>query len=65
MPDYDNYDLFLMHERKVDAWLESRPICDRCGEHIQEDHLYRFDGEIYCPECFEEYIKDNFREFID
>lgn len=65
MADYDNYDRFLMHEREVDAWLERRPKCDRCGERIQSDYLFRFDGELYCPDCFKEYCEDNFREFID
>lgn len=47
-----------------DAWaaeqekkLERSPVCDRCHEHIQEDFLYDFDGEIVCDGCLYDYVK--------
>lgn len=56
----DPLDLFLEHDRDREEWLESRPVCDDCGEHIQEDHYYRFNDEIICPDCI-----DNYRVDID
>ena len=41
-------------------WLKSRPICCKCGEHIQEAVAYNVDGDIICPDC----MKD-MRFFID
>ena len=37
-----------------DRWLESRPICDWCGEHIQDEWMYMFDGKTVCETCMEE-----------
>lgn len=30
----DNYDFFRMHEDEQDKWLEQRPVCVCCGDHI-------------------------------
>lgn len=54
----DNYDAFERHQAKQDAWIESRPVCIECGEHIQDDFLYDIDGDLYCEEC----MKDVFRK---
>ena len=50
----DNYDLFAQHDAEQERWLEQRPICSCCGEHIQDDRLYDINGELYCCECTEE-----------
>lgn len=53
--DAENYQL------DQEAWLEKRPICDVCGEPVQEDHFYT-DGciDVCCPGCWEQYCIDNF-----
>ena len=57
----DNYSQWEAHERKQEAWRQSRPVCDHCGEHIQDDHCYNINGERLCPDCLNNY----FREEID
>lgn len=47
----DNYDLYRQHEAEQEAWLEKRPKCSVCGEHIQDDTLYDIDGGLYCERC--------------
>ena len=49
----DNYDLFSMHQAEQDRWLEKRPICDCCGEHIQEDRAFYYNDQYFClyPDC--------------
>jgi hypothetical protein len=47
----DNYDFFRMHEDEQDEWLEQRPVCVCCGDHIQDDYCYDVGGEIYCEDC--------------
>lgn len=40
------------------AWLDKLPKCAYCGEPIQDDYCYVFDGDIFCPQC----LKDNHRK---
>lgn len=58
---WDNYDLFLEHEDEQAAWLEKRPVCACCGEHIQDDYQYVINGESYCEEC----VNEQFRSEIE
>lgn len=56
----DNYDFFRMHEDEQDKWLEQRPVCVCCGDHIQDDYCYDVGGEIYC----EDYMVSCFRKVV-
>lgn len=43
-----------------EARLERFPKCDSCGEPIQDEYLWDFNGTIYCEECAaDEYRKIN------
>ena len=45
------------------------PVCSCCGEPIEDDDLYDFDGELVCEECLPVYLADNHKhkvtEYID
>lgn len=49
----DPYDDFLNHEAQAEEWLSRLPVCDICGEPIQDDYYYRLGGEIICEHCME------------
>lgn len=34
---------------------EQLPVCDYCGERIEEDHYYEFQGDIICPDCMDKH----------
>ena len=34
--------------------LESCDKCDSCGNHIQDDHYYEINGELWCPTCIDD-----------
>lgn len=34
---------------------EQLPVCDLCGERIEEDHYYEFQGDIICPDCMDKH----------
>lgn len=51
---------FQYHEEEQDRWRNSRPMCDECGEHIQDDIMYEIGSSTYCESCIEK-----FRKFID
>lgn len=57
-------DANALYDREAE-YEERLPTCDCCGEHIVEDHLYDFDGELVCEECLHDYIVDNFRKSAD
>lgn len=48
------------HDTECERWLERRPVCADCGEHIQDEYMYVIDGKNICPSCLEDY-----REWID
>lgn len=35
--------------------LAKRPRCTDCGEPIQDEVYYEFDGKSYCPDCLGEH----------
>ena len=36
------------------AWLDSRPVCDGCGDPIQEDYYYEIGDMMLCERCIQE-----------
>lgn len=51
-----DFDVYMADQRDRDEakWLESRPVCSVCGEHIQEDECYKVDGELICKDCMDD-----------
>lgn len=45
--DFDRWDMAMERARA------RRPICERCGEHIQDEELWNINGKLYCQECAE------------
>lgn len=55
----DAYDLWRDHQAEQDRWLMKRPVCERCGEPIQDEELWDINGTIYCDECARyEFLKE-------
>lgn len=50
----DNYDMWEAYDRQCAAWEHKLPICELCGEHIQQWDAVRIRGEWYCDECLRE-----------
>jgi formylmethanofuran dehydrogenase subunit E len=49
---------FERHDREQEKWRLSRPQCDICGEHIQDDHCYKIEGTVVCPDCLEMHYRE-------
>lgn len=62
MKDYN--DFFQDWDEVLEEQLRRLPVCDCCGDHIQDGYLYRFYGDIVCPGCVQDYIDNNFMEVI-
>ena len=57
MPDRNDFE---QRDLEQERWLERRPVCDCCGEHIQEDSAVQIQGDFYCDNCL-----DDMRVYID
>lgn len=57
----DALDMFNHSDRKFAEWLNSRPVCDCCGEHIQDEYGYKMEDFWFCESC----IKDSRKEIGD
>ena len=42
---------FERHSAAQEEKLKRAPICDECGQPIQDDFYYEIDGNKYCEEC--------------
>lgn len=51
---------FERHDAEQTRKLESRPLCDYCEEHIQDDFYYEINGDCICRNCLER----NFRKDV-
>lgn len=47
----DNYGRWEQHEAEQQRLLDKLPICSECGEHIQAEECYEFNGKYICPDC--------------
>lgn len=68
MPNYNNLDPDRAYEvycRIQDEKLERLPKCKHCGEPIQDEYAIEYEGDLYCEECFDSYIKDRMKVPID
>lgn len=53
-PDFENRDA------EQELWLNRRPLCICCGEHIQDESAVQIAGSYYCDRCL-----DDMRVYID
>ncbi len=44
-------------ERAEEKFEASRPVCDCCGEPIVGEYTFVIDGEYYCEDCAEEWLR--------
>lgn len=54
-------DASALYDREAE-FEKSLPCCCKCKEHIQEDYLYAFDGDLYHEDCFHDFARDSFRK---
>lgn len=60
----DNYDLWEDHDAKQEEWLKRLPVCDCCGEPIQDEHCFVIEDEIYCEGCMIELFRKDTDDYV-
>lgn len=45
---------FEERDREQAQWLERRPRCSCCGEHIQDDSAVQIRDDFYCDNCLDD-----------
>ena len=45
---------FEIRDVEQDRWLERRPKCICCGEHIQDDSAVQIGVDFYCDACLDD-----------
>lgn len=53
----DAYEMWRYREHEREKWLAKKPVCCRCGHHVQDERLFDIDGKLYHVECAEEEFK--------
>ena len=54
----DPIDDFNRYDAEQQRELDRLPVCDCCGDPIQDDVYYDFGNEIFCKECLDSnYLK--------
>ena len=61
----DNYSQWEHHERRQQQWLEKRPVCCYCDQHIQDEELFDIEGELYCKQCLVNNFQKNTEDYIE
>ena len=60
----DNYDAFCEHETQQENMLSRMPQCCECGEHIQEEHLFDVNGDLFCFDCMKANFERETEEYM-
>lgn len=50
-PDRRDYE---ERDSAQEAWLQRRPVCVCCGEHIQDESAHLIGGDYYCDRCLDD-----------
>lgn len=62
MPYYMNESLESATNRYLaeqESKLDSLPVCDYCGEPIQDDYYYECEQyQMFCEDCAEEWLRN-------
>lgn len=59
LSDFDRYD------RQQEEWLKSLPVCDCCGEPIQDEYCYEINGDLICEDCLDMHFRKAVEDVVE
>lgn len=45
------------YQNYLDDRIRELPVCEDCGEHIQDEYYYEISGSVICQKCLDDYKK--------
>ena len=57
----DAVDMWSVQDARQRRKLNRCPVCDSCGERIQDGYYYSIGGDILCRSC----LDDEYRRDVD
>ena len=61
----DNYDLWEAHDREQEEALEKLPVCDCCGEPIQQGEAVYYNDQWFCKDCEDKAWEHIRKEYLE
>ena len=61
----DAYDLWSIHQSKVEKEQARLPKCCECDEPIEDDDCYEFDNQLICPRCIDNNHRISTYEYME
>lgn len=58
------YDLWERHDREQEKWLEKLPVCNMCGNPIQQDKAIYYNDQWICEECERDFWQEIREDFL-
>lgn len=59
LSDFDRYD------RQQEELLNSLPVCDCCGEPIQDEYCYEINGDLICEDCLDMHFRKAVEDIVE
>lgn len=56
---------FAYHDMEQCRKLDILPVCENCGEPIQDEHLFLINDEFLCWECLKENYRKRTEDYCD
>ena len=50
------YEEAYIRDLKAEELLMQRPVCDECGNHIQDEYYFQLGDKKICPKCIEDFL---------
>lgn len=60
----DALDMWERHDAEQQKELKKLPVCEYCGEPIQEDHYFDFGDEVICESCLNGYFRKAVDDYV-
>ena len=56
---------FEAHDREQANQLAELPVCEICGEPIQDEHLYLINDEFVCEKCLIRDFRKDVEDYVE